>query len=131
MSDEPADGVTTGPGYSVSALDLLGEGYGFRKIRTPMGLTAFGANAIVLPPDYTSKKHFHEEQEELYFVHAGLIEISFDDGTTHLLGPGGLAWAAPHTVRQLKNVGEGPAVYVAIGGKDGYVPRDGRPGDSA
>ena len=128
MPDEAQAGVTVGPGYSVTALDKLGEGYGFRKIRQPMGLTAFGANAIVLPPDYATNNHFHEQQEELYFVHEGEIEITFADGTAHRLGPGGLAWVDAHTVRQLKNVGEGSATYVAVGGKDGYVPRDGRPG---
>jgi hypothetical protein len=30
------------------------------------------------------------------------------------------------TVRQIKNVGDEPAVYLVAGGKDGYVGRDGR-----
>jgi hypothetical protein len=38
----------SGDGYSVSSLDALGEGPGFRKIRGPLGVTAFGINAIVL-----------------------------------------------------------------------------------
>ncbi|MBO9532127.1 MAG: cupin domain-containing protein [Solirubrobacteraceae bacterium] len=119
--------VTTGEGYSISSLDRLGDGFGFRKIRTPMGLTAFGANAVTLPPDYPTRNHFHEEQEELYFVHRGTIEFTFGDGTTHRVEEGGLVWVAPHTVRQLRSVGEG-AIYLCVGGKDGYVPRDGRPG---
>ena len=36
-------------GHAFGTLDELGEGYGFRKIRQPLGVTAFGANAIVLP----------------------------------------------------------------------------------
>ena len=36
--------------YSVNSLDSLGEGYGFRKIRKPLGVNAFGVNAIVMPP---------------------------------------------------------------------------------
>ncbi len=122
----PEPDVTAGPGYSVSSIDRLGEGYGFRKIRKPMGVTAFGANAVVLPPDYPSRSHFHEVQEELYFVHKGSIEFTFGDGTTHRVDEGGLVWVAPSTVRQLRSVGDGEAVYVAVGGKDGYVPRDGR-----
>jgi quercetin dioxygenase-like cupin family protein len=125
MSSEPD--VTTGDGYSVSSIDRLGEGYGFRKVRQPMGVTAFGANVVVLPPDYPSRNHFHEEQEELYFVHAGTIEFIFGDGTTHRVQAGGLVWVAPLTVRQLRSVGDEEAVYFAVGGKDGYVPRDGRP----
>ncbi len=123
MSQQPD--VTTGEGYSVSSLDRLGDGFGFRKIRQPMGVTAFGANAIVLPPDYPTRNHYHELQEELYFVHSGSIEFTFGDGTTHRVDAGGLVWVAPHTVRQLRSVGDGQAVYLCVGGKDGYVERDG------
>ena len=72
--------VTRGDGYSISSLDRLGEGYGFRKVRTPMGVDAFGVNGVVTPPDYPTRNHFHDEQEELYFVHRGTIEFLFGDG---------------------------------------------------
>jgi uncharacterized cupin superfamily protein len=111
--------------YSVGSLGALGEGYGFRKIRGPLGVTAFGINAIVLPPGWDTGSHYHEEQEETYFVHSGRIAIAFGDGTTHELGPGGIARVAARTVRSLKNLGEDEAIYVCIGGKDGYVQRDG------
>lgn len=124
MSDFTPD-VTTGDGYAVSSLDRLGEGWGFRKVRTPLGLTAFGANAVCVPPGYVSHKHRHERQEELYFVHQGTIELRFGDGTAHTLGPGGVAWVDAPTVRNVANVGDVDAVYLAIGGKDGYVGRDG------
>jgi hypothetical protein len=32
------------------------------------------------------------------------------------------------TIRRIKNVGDEDAVYVIVGGKDGYVGRDGVPG---
>src|SRR3954447_20290853 len=115
----------SGDGYAVSSLDALGEGPGFRKIRGPLGVTAFGINAIVLPEGYATGKHKHERQEETYFVHSGEIEIEFGDGTKHRLGPGGLARVAPETVRRLRNVGKGEATYVCAGGADGYVGRDG------
>ena len=75
--------VVEGVGYTVAPLDALGEGYGFRKIRRALGVEAFGVNALVLPPRYEAHPHFHDEQEELYFVHAGLIELEFGDGTVH------------------------------------------------
>ena len=34
-------------------------------------MTAFGVNAIEIPPGFQTGRHFHEEQEELYFVHRG------------------------------------------------------------
>ena len=63
--------VTKGDGYAVANLADLGEGPGFRKIRKELGVTAFGVNAIVLPPTYETGSHYHDEQEELYFVHSG------------------------------------------------------------
>src|SRR3954463_14461788 len=113
-------------GYAVSSLSALGERPGFRKIRTPLGVTAFGINAIVLPEGYATGKHTHERQEETYFVHGGEIEIEFGDGSKNRLGPGGLARVDPSTVRRLRNVGAGEATYVCVGGADGYVGRDGQ-----
>ncbi|MGZ4173230.1 MAG: cupin domain-containing protein [Solirubrobacteraceae bacterium] len=115
-----------GAGYAVSSLDDLGEGYGFRKVRQGLGVTAFGMNAIVLPPGYQTGEHYHDEQEETYFVHSGEIEFRFGDGSTHRLGPGGLARVDPQTHRGMRNTGDGDAIVLVVGGKDGYVGRDGR-----
>jgi mannose-6-phosphate isomerase-like protein (cupin superfamily) len=118
--------VNRGDGYSVAHLDDLGEGFGFRKIRRELGVEAFGVNAIVLPPGYATGAHYHDEQEELYFVHRGRIEIAFGDGSAHELGPGGLARVDPATHRKVRNLSDSEeAVYVVVGGKDGYVGRDG------
>jgi mannose-6-phosphate isomerase-like protein (cupin superfamily) len=118
--------VTEGEGYAVANLSDLGEGYGFRKIRKGLAVTAFGVNAIVLPPGTDAGSHFHDEQEELYFVHRGTIEMEFGDGSVHRLEEGGLARVDAATVRRLRNVGEGDAIYLCAGGKDGYIGRDGR-----
>ena len=115
-----------GEGYAVARLDDLGDGPGFRKIRRELGVEEFGVNAVVMPPGIESGFHFHDEQEELYFVHSGTVEIEFGDGTTHRLGAGGLARVAAPTHRKLKNVGEADAVYLVVGAKGGYVGRDGR-----
>ena len=118
--------IVAGPGYAVGDLELLGEGYGFRKIRKGLGVTAFGANAIVMPPSYAAGRHKHERQDELYFVHRGRIAIEFDDGTEHVLDEGGLAWVAPDTARRIRNLdSESDAIFLAVGGADGYVGRDG------
>jgi uncharacterized cupin superfamily protein len=50
----------------------------FRKIRRELGVTAFGANALVLPPGTEWFNHFHEEQDELYFVHRGKVGFLVD-----------------------------------------------------
>ena len=125
MADETHD-VEQGAGYAVANVDALGEGPGFRKVRRALGVTAFGVNAIELPPGYETGRHYHDEQEELYFVHGGRIEMTFNDDSTHALGPGGLARVDAATVRKIENVGDSPAVYLVVGGKGGYVGRDGR-----
>jgi mannose-6-phosphate isomerase-like protein (cupin superfamily) len=127
MSEEVKETIE-GDGYTVSSLDALGSGPGFRKIRSELGVTAFGINAIVLPRNYAGPKHAHERQEETYFVHEGALEFEFGDGTKHRLGPGGLVRVDASTVRRVRNVGEGEAVFVCAGGEGGYVGRDGVPG---
>ena len=84
-------------------------------------------NAIVLPAGYATGSHFHDEQEELFFVHSGRVAIEFGDGSEQVLEPGGMAWVDAPTHRKLRNLSDTEeAVYVIVGGKDGYVGRDGK-----
>jgi mannose-6-phosphate isomerase-like protein (cupin superfamily) len=125
MAEEVRDTIE-GDGYAVGHLDGIGEGWGFRKVRSSLGVTEFGVNAIVMPPSYAAGRHKHERQQELYFVHRGRIAIQFGDGSEHVLGEGGLARVDPDTVRRIRNVDEfQDAVYLAVGGANGYVGRDG------
>jgi uncharacterized cupin superfamily protein len=123
--------VTQGEGYSVANLDDLGDGPGFRKIRRDLGVEEFGINAIVMPTGIESEFHYHDMQEELYFVHSGELEIEFGDGTIHHLGPGGIARVAAATHRKTRNVSGADVVYVVVGAKGGYAGRDGRAPDGA
>ena len=126
MSDEINEKVARGDGWSAAHLADLGEGPGFRKIRSALGVSAFGVNAIVIPPGIETGFHFHDTQEELYFVHRGTIEMEFGDGSVHVLHAGGLARVDASTVRRIRNSGHEDALYLCVGGKDGYVGRDGR-----
>ncbi|HEY3725552.1 MAG TPA: cupin domain-containing protein [Solirubrobacteraceae bacterium] len=117
---------TQGPGYAVSSLEHMGDGPGFRKVRRELGVTAFGINAIVLPNGYSTGTHYHDQQEETYFVHQGQVEFRFGDGSRHVVGPGGIARVDASTHRGMSNVGDGQAVVLVAGGKDGYVGRDGQ-----
>lgn len=123
-TDYPA--VINGEGYAVAHLDDLGEGPGFRKVRKGLGVSAFGVNAIVLPAGIETGFHYHDLQEELYFVHRGAIEMEFGDGSVQRLAEGAMARVDAATVRKIRNVGDVDAVYLCAGGKDGYVGRDGR-----
>jgi len=111
--------------HAFGSLDELGEGYGFRKIRKPLGVTAFGVNAVVYPPHYEGFLHYHDTQDELYFVHSGRARVEVDDETREL-GPGGLVHVESTTPRRISNAGDDDLVLVIVGGKDGYVERDGQ-----
>jgi len=118
--------VAKGDGFAVGNLDSIGEGLGFRKVRRELEVAELGVNALVFPPGYAGGFHFHDEQEELYFVHQGTAEFEFGDGSKHVLGPGGLARVDAPTHRRITNVGGGDLVMLVTGAKGGYVGRDGR-----
>jgi mannose-6-phosphate isomerase-like protein (cupin superfamily) len=111
--------------HAFATLDELGEGYGFRKVRRPLGVTAFGANVIVMPPGYEGFLHYHDTQDELYFVHSGRARFEVD-GEMRELGPGGLCHVESTTPRRFSNASDTEdLVVLVLGGKDGYVERDG------
>ncbi len=117
--------------HAFSAIDELGEGYGFRKVRKPLGVTAFGVNAIVMPPGYTGFHHYHDTQDELYFVHSGSARVKVE-GEERTLGPGGLFHVEATTPRCVSNASEtDDLVLLVVGGKGGYVERDGHMVDEA
>jgi mannose-6-phosphate isomerase-like protein (cupin superfamily) len=113
-----------------SSLDELGEGYGFRKIRSPLGVTAFGVNALVYPPGYEGFHHYHDTQDELYFVHRGRVRVEVENESRDLVA-GGLFHCEATTPRKISNPFDEDAVVFVVGGKNGYVERDGHLVDPA
>ena len=116
--------------YGFSSLDELGDGPGFRKIRGALGVTAFGINGIVMPAGHDGFLHWHDTQDELYFVHRGRVEVEVE-GEKRVLGEGGLFHVESTTPRKVSNPFAEDAVLLAIGGKGGYVERDGHMVDEA
>jgi mannose-6-phosphate isomerase-like protein (cupin superfamily) len=111
-------------GFAFSSLEELGEGYGFRKVRRALGVTAFGVNVIVYPPGYDGFAHWHETQDELYFVHSGTARFEVG-GEERVLGPGGMCHVESTNQRKVSNAGDDDLVLFVVGGKGGYVERDG------
>jgi mannose-6-phosphate isomerase-like protein (cupin superfamily) len=112
-------------GYAFSSVDELGEGFGFRKVRAALGVTAFGVNAIVYPPGYVGFQHWHDKQDELYFVHRGRARVEIGDEVRELR-EGGLLHVESTTPRLVSNASDSEdLVLLVVGGKDGYVERDG------
>jgi mannose-6-phosphate isomerase-like protein (cupin superfamily) len=112
-------------GWAVSSIDELGDGYGFRSVRRALGVTAFGVNAVVMPPGYDGFLHYHDTQDELYLVHRGRARVEVG-GEVRELGPGGLVHVEATTPRKVSNASDDEdLVLLVVGGKDGYVARDG------
>jgi mannose-6-phosphate isomerase-like protein (cupin superfamily) len=112
-------------GYSFTTLEELGDDYGFRKVRRALGVTAFGVNALVMPPGFPGFHHWHDTQDELYFVHRGRARVEIGD-EVHELGEGGLLHVESTTRRSVSNASDSEdLVLLVVGGKDGYVERDG------
>ena len=116
--------------HAFGTVEELGSGYGFRKVRQALGVEAFGVNVIVMPPGYEGFFHYHDTQDELYFVHAGTARVEVGDETREV-GPGGLFHVTSTTPRRVSNGGSDDLVVLVVGGKGGYVPRDGHLVDDA
>lgn len=115
--------------YATGTIDDLEDGF-LRSVRRPLGVTAFGVNVLVLPPETEWFHHYHERQDELYVVQRGRAGFLVD-GERFELGPGGLCHVESTTPRQVWNAGDEDLVVLIVGGKDGYVGRDGQLVDPA
>ena len=112
-------------GWAASSVGELGNET-FRKVRRELGITAFGANVLVLQPGVTGRPHYHDEQDELYFVHEGHAIFDLPDDRIEL-GAGSMLHVESKTARRVTNPGPDELVMLVIGAKDGYVGRDGQP----
>ena len=68
--------------HTFATFDELGDNYGFRKVRERLGVTAFGVNVLAYPPGAVGVHHYHDEQDELYFVHSGTARFDVDGRST-------------------------------------------------
>ena len=116
--------------HAFSSLDELGDGPGFRKVREALGVTAFGVNGAVFAPGHVGFEHYHDTQDELYFVHRGRVRVEVD-GETRDVGEGGIFHVASTTPRKVSNPFDEEAVLFIVGGANGYVERDGHLVDEA
>jgi mannose-6-phosphate isomerase-like protein (cupin superfamily) len=82
-------------GHAVGRIDDLGNGV-FRKVRQALDVRAFGANAMVLEPRTGWFNHFHERQDELYFVHRGRAGFDVDGDRFEVDAGGSSTSTRPH-----------------------------------
>jgi uncharacterized cupin superfamily protein len=121
-------GTTTTNAYSAKSIDELPTLWdGFAKlVRAGLGITAFGANIMDLPPDYSTTAHDESEsrQEELYVALHGSGSVDVE-GASLPLDAGHLVRVDAGTRRVLSSGPDGMRV-LCLGGVPGgvYVPPD-------
>jgi mannose-6-phosphate isomerase-like protein (cupin superfamily) len=96
-------------------------GGGFKLARASLGVTSFGMQIIVMPPNsgefYPNHDHLHDGQEEVYVVLDGGGAIAID-GEEVALAADMAVRVAPGSKRQLLPGDEGMRVLV-VGGVPG------------
>jgi uncharacterized cupin superfamily protein len=115
----------TAKGSAIDELPDMWDGF-MRMVRPGLGLSAFGANIMNLPPDYTTRSHNESGsgQEELYVRLAGTGWVVLDDSGERLtLDAEHLAAVGPGTARSLSSGPEGLRV-LCVGSTPGaaYQP---------
>jgi uncharacterized cupin superfamily protein len=100
-------------GAAIHDLPDMWDGF-LRKVRHGLGITAFGANVMELPPDYATKSHDESEsgQEELYVGLRGAGWIVLADGERLALDPDHVVAVGPGTERTLASGAEGLRVLI-------------------
>jgi hypothetical protein len=114
---------STMSGYSAKALDelpSLWDGFA-RLVRPGLEITAFGANIMNLPPDYSTKSHDESDsgQQELYVALQGSGSVDID-GQQLPLDAEHLVKVDPGTPRVLSSGPDGLRV-LCVGGVPGGV----------
>ena len=105
--------------YTIASLDELGEGYGFRKIRQPLGVTAFGVNASSSRPTTRGRPTTTTSRTSSTSSTAGRRRSTSTARSTSS------ARAASCTSSRRRTAGSRTAatrtVVFVVGGKGGYV----------
>jgi|SRR5215831_12669181 len=112
----------TAKGAAIDELPALWDGFA-RLVRPGLGLSAFGANVMNLPPDYSTKAHDESAsgQEELYVRLDGAGWVVLDDSGERLaLDADHIAAVGPHVSRTLTSGPDGLRVLI-IGATPGVA----------
>jgi hypothetical protein len=136
MSDIPAERAELrAKGSAIEDLPPLWDGFA-RLVRAGLGISAFGANIMNLPPEYTTKSHDEASsgQEELYVCLSGSGAVVLDeDGDRLPLDAEHVAAVGPSVQRSLASGPDGLRVLIvgSTPGKGYDAPKWSTGADSA
>lgn len=127
MAPQPLTGAN---GAAIDDLPDMWDGF-LRKLRHGLGITAFGANVMNLPPEYETVAHNESQsgQEELYVGLRGSGWIVLGDGERLALDPDHVVAVGPPTDRTLASGPDGLRVLIIGSQPNGYKPPDWLEGD--
>jgi mannose-6-phosphate isomerase-like protein (cupin superfamily) len=113
------------PHTALDSIEIEAEREGrVKRVRTALGVTAFGINELRLPPDASGSLHDESAtgQEEVYYVLEGSGTMAVD-GEEVELRPGRYVFVAAGTPRQL-TAGDDGLAWLCVGCPPGaYRPR--------
>jgi mannose-6-phosphate isomerase-like protein (cupin superfamily) len=119
--------------FTVQRLDEMEGAFGgsFVRARASLGVSAFGMQVHLLPPDsgdaYPEHDHLHDGQEEVYLLLSGTADLHLP-GRVVALDPDTFVRVGPSTRRRIRT-GHNGARILAIGGVagTGYEPAENSP----
>jgi uncharacterized cupin superfamily protein len=88
-----------------------------RQLAKSVELSQFGVNHVRLEPGgVSSRRHWHEGEDEFVYVVSGQVEL-IDENGAHPLGPGDFAGfpAGAANAHHLVNRSDGPAEMIVVG----------------
>ena len=88
-------------------------------------MTAFGVNVIVFPPRLGRLPSTTTTRRTSSTSSTAGRRASRSTARRARLGPGGIVHVESTTPRKFSNAGDDDLVLLVVGGKDGYVERDG------
>ena len=87
---------------------------------SPIQADSFAAGSITLDPDGGQTPWHNQDQEEVYYVLEGTVEVCLGEEKT-ILGQGQAVYIPPTVFHQITNIGKSPARFIYIYGPAGDV----------
>ena len=117
--------------HAFGTIDELGDGYGFRKVRQALGVTAFGVNAIVDAARATTASTTTTTSRTSSTSSTPARPASRSTARSACSARAASATSSRRHRARCRTPATDDLVLLVVGGKGGYVGRDGHLVDAA